>query len=124
MTSAADAFLPVVKPSGPGPLGQASAWVGSHAAIGHLSAWVSWLVPTLMMGLSVLAVVSLYVWSFRHPDLGDEGDDGGSDGGGRGRGNGGRPIPPGPRPDAEPDWWPEFERSFAAYVETRLTRAA
>lgn len=121
MTAVADAFLPLATHVAGGSAGGVSTW---HAPLGHVSAWVAWLVPVLMMGLSVLAVVSLYVWSFRHPDLGDEGDDGGSDGGGRGRGNGGRPIPPGPRPDAEPDWWPEFERSFAAYVDTRLTRTA
>jgi hypothetical protein len=39
-----------------------------------------------------------------------------SDGGGGRDGGSGPPMPKGPAPGAQPDWWPEFERQFAAHV--------
>jgi hypothetical protein len=43
----------------------------------------------------------------------DDSDDGETGGGGWGRG----PSPSSPPPDADPEWWPEFEREFAAYTD-------
>jgi hypothetical protein len=53
----------------------------------------------------------------------DDGGDGGERGGGPDGGGGGTPPGPGPRPEGDPDWWPEFERAFAAHVNGRLTRS-
>jgi hypothetical protein len=54
------------------------------------------------------------VYLAHHLDEPDDDDDR-EDGGGGGR----RPTPPGPRSSPEPDWWPEFERQFAAYMQSR-----
>jgi hypothetical protein len=46
----------------------------------------------------------------------DAGEDGGGGGGSVRRTPHGRPPEP---PGAEPDWWPAFERDFAAYARER-----
>ena len=76
----------------------------------------------------VVTITCLGVWllvrTARRADTGgDDGGDGEESGGGPGGGGGGTPRGPGPRPDGDPDWWPEFERSFAAHVNARLTRS-
>jgi hypothetical protein len=77
--------------------------------------------------LLVLVVTCVGIWLLvrvaSHWDSGD--DDGGDSGGGGNSGGGGGdpPSPPNPQPDAEPEWWPEFERAFAAHVNARLTRS-
>jgi hypothetical protein len=54
-----------------------------------------------------LAIVLLWLHMGNSgPGPGDSDDDSG--GGGR--------RPPEPPPPADPGWWPEFERDFAAYV--------
>jgi hypothetical protein len=54
---------------------------------------------------------------------GDDDEDHGDDGGGGGPP--GRSGPPPPSDDGDPDWWPEFEREFAAYVgDGRIGRGA
>jgi hypothetical protein len=46
-------------------------------------------------------------------------EDDGSDGGGGTRPLRPDPSPPGPPAGADPEWWPSFEREFAAYVSAR-----
>ena len=78
--------------------------------------------PWVIVGVVVFAVL-LAAWVFRllvddSPGAGesDEGEDGGGRGGG-GRGPK-RPRPEDPEPThGDPEWWAEFERQFAAYVE-------
>jgi hypothetical protein len=78
--------------------------------------------------LLVVVITLVGIWLLvRVASQSDSGDDDGGDGGERGGGpdggGGGTPPGPGPRPDGDPDWWPEFERAFAAHVSTRLTRS-
>lgn len=77
--------------------------------------------------LLVLVVTCIGIWLLVRvaTDWGSGDDDGGDGGGGGGSGGGGgdSPSPPDPQPDAEPEWWPEFERAFAAHVSGRLTRS-
>jgi hypothetical protein len=75
----------------------------------------------LVAGLSLLVLLLMAIAILRRPPNGRrDGPDGdsGQDGGGPGpRGRG----PDGPRPGGhELEWWPEFERQFAAYVNDRL----
>lgn len=75
--------------------------------------------------LLVLVVTCLGIWLLLRTAThwGSSDDDGGDAGGGGTGGGGGSPSPRGPQPDGEPDWWPEFERAFAAHVNARLTRS-
>jgi hypothetical protein len=70
------------------------------------------------LSLLVLAGIWVAVHVARHRDEPGDDDSDHDEGGGLRR-----PKPTGPRPDPGPDWWPEFERQFAAYVESRLTRS-
>ena len=73
---------------------------------------------SILLLLVLLGIYVLFLWqAVRRSDGGaDDSDESGSGGGGWGRG----PTPPCPPPDAEPAWWPEFEREFAAYVNGHL----
>jgi hypothetical protein len=76
----------------------------------------------------VVVVCSVGVWllvrTARQPGSGDDDPgDGEERGGGPDGGGGGTPPGPRPRPEGDPDWWPEFERAFAAHVKARLTRS-
>ena len=74
--------------------------------------WIAYLAPSvaaLLGGIWVMVQMARRDGGFGE-DPG-EGDSGG--GGGRG------PRPPDPRPDPDPQWWPEFERQFAAYARSR-----
>jgi hypothetical protein len=81
--------------------GHAPGWVGAVAAVGVVLAFM-------------LCAPWLAARSLRRRRLGDDSDDGDGFGGG---GGGRRPTPPNRPPDADPEWWPEFEREFATYVE-------
>jgi hypothetical protein len=88
----------------------------------HLSGGGGWLgyVPVMSLFVLIVICVALACWSVRGSDGGaDDSDEGGRDGGGWGGG----PTPTCPPPDADPDWWPEFERQFAAYVRDVRARA-
>ena len=81
--------------------------------------WIAYVVPAVLFAGSICASIWLLVWSVRQSDAGEDDDDGGGGGGG----DDGRPPTPPPRPDTDPDWWPEFERQFEAYVRGRLSRS-
>jgi hypothetical protein len=81
----------------------------------HLAGPAGWLayVPVISLLAFAASCVWLAWWSARRSDGGaDDSDEGETGGGGWGRG----PSPTCPPPDADPEWWPEFERQFAAYV--------
>ena len=74
--------------------------------------WIAYLAPSLVAlagGIWIMLHMARH-----HGGSGDDPGDGGGGGGGGGRG----PKPPDPRPEADPHWWPEFERQFAAYVRS------
>jgi hypothetical protein len=75
-------------------------------------AWIGYAILAVL----VLTVVAAGVCCMLMSTRGEDDSEGGSDGNGRGRGGGpGRP----PKPSGpQPVWWPEFERQFAAYVES------
>ena len=78
--------------------------------------------------LLVVAITCAGIWllvrTARRTDAGeDDRGDGEERGGGPDGGGGGMPPGPRPRPDGDPDWWPEFERAFAAHVSARVTRS-
>jgi len=94
------------------------------AAIGRAEGSASWIgvvacaliLLAFMSGIICLAVCSVRGW--KPPGDGSDDDDGGGGGGG-----GGVDLtPPNRSPDADPEWWPEFERQFAAYVKSRRAR--
>lgn len=61
---------------------------------------------TVVLVFFLLLWPALSIWFLRRQDgKDDSGDDGGS--------KTGPPEPPAP---GGPEWWPEFEREFAAYV--------
>jgi hypothetical protein len=69
----------------------------------------------------LLGFAASFVWfawrAARRSDSGaDDSSEGGAGGGGPDRG----PTPRCHPPDADPEWWPEFERQFAAYVHSRV----
>ncbi len=72
--------------------------------------WIAYLAPSVA---AVLGGIWIMVHVARHGRGDDAGESGGDGGGG-----GGSPKPPDPRPRPDPDWWPEFERQFAAYVRS------
>ena len=88
-----------------------------HAASGgvHSAATAAdWsTVVACVLGILLVAAAVVIAYAGRpHRQGGDEDADSGSGGGG-----GGLRGPDGPRPAGEgPEWWPEFERQFAAYV--------
>jgi len=86
--------------------------IGPAAGLAGHGGWVTYL-PVLSLLALVASCVWLAVWSVRRLGGGaDDSDEGETGGGGWGRG----PRPISPPPDADPEWWPEFERQFAAYV--------
>jgi hypothetical protein len=65
----------------------------------------------------VVPLAAVLVLVLGPPEPGGREDDQGDSGGGGGPG-GPPPPSPGPsRPGSGADWWPEFERQFAAYVD-------
>jgi hypothetical protein len=76
---------------------------GSHHPGGPPAAVIAIVIGAVL----TLAIVLLWLHMGNSgPGPGDSDDDSG--GGGR--------RPPEPPPPADPGWWPEFERDFAAYV--------
>jgi hypothetical protein len=70
---------------------------------------------SILLGSVVIVVLSLIgiwivVYIARHFDEPGDGGEGRDGGGGK------SPNPRAPGPSSEPDWWPEFERQFAAYL--------
>jgi hypothetical protein len=88
--------------------------IGLHGLSGSASGPAS--VGYAILALLVLAVLSAGIYYVVLSTRGDDDSEGGSDPDGRGRGGGPGhpPEPSGP----QPAWWPEFERQFAAYVES------
>jgi hypothetical protein len=82
--------------------------------------WLGYASAALVLAVT-LTGIWLLVWSARLANPGGD-DDTERSGGPGGRGPE-TPSPPAPRPDGDPDWWPEFERAFAAYVASRATPA-
>lgn len=89
----------------------------AFATKAHVSSPTPWNYA-LVIGLPV-AVACLHVWLvvriIRSQRSG--GDDTDDDGGGPRK----DPFSPPPMPNQDPEWWPEFERQFAAYVARRPT---
>jgi hypothetical protein len=84
---------------------------------GGLLDYVWLLVP---IGFAV-SCVWLAWWSSRRFTGGAEDwNDGDSGGGGWGRG----PRPKTPPPNSDPEWWPEFERQFAVYLQGHRAQPA
>jgi hypothetical protein len=88
----------------------------------HESGWVAWVV----VGLIAVVVVAGKWWLVMAAQSRTDGEEDSDDGGGglRRHDAGGAPRPPQP-PTAgtDPEWWPEFEREFAAHVARHTTRA-
>jgi hypothetical protein len=78
----------------------------------------------VVAAVPVCACLGLGVWLILEtvrPDPEDDGgdhDDGEGGGGGGGRRGPRRPEPRPSLPD-DPEWWPQFERDFAEYLNTR-----
>ena len=87
---------------------------GRHAS--ESPAWIGYVALVVVLVGFACITVWLAASSVRHRRLG--GDDP-HDGDGR-HGGGPRrdPNPPDRSPDGGPVWWPEFEREFAAYVDS------
>ena len=92
------------------------------AAIGRtdgLASWLGLVSAFLILVVLMAAAVWLAVWAARGWEEGeDDSDDSGGGGGGRGT----DPVPPHRSPDADPEWWLEFERQVAAHVKRRVIR--
>jgi len=99
-----------------------AAVVAVHMAQHEDLGWIGWTVLAVFV-LSVLLVeFGLLVAGFRRSDGDDDPGGGGEGGTGRG-GDGDAPKPPPPPSSGlEPEWWPEFEREFAAHIRRRTTR--
>jgi hypothetical protein len=81
---------------------------GSGVAIGFAVAYV------------LMLVLCLFVFLRSNAPRDDHGTDSGEGGWGGPPGGGRPPVPSSPHGGA--DWWPEFERQFAAYVELSSRR--
>jgi hypothetical protein len=91
--------------------------VRSAASIAHGATAAATWESGLAIGFAflVMACVAAIVVLVPSQPPGDDGDEDGGFGPG-GEGPGPRP-PDAPRePDSDPEWWPEFEQQFAAYV--------
>ncbi|HZE05659.1 MAG TPA: hypothetical protein VE127_10570, partial [Solirubrobacteraceae bacterium] len=80
--------------------------------------WVVYIAISAVLFLFLAGVVFVCVSIIRDTAPRDDDTDEGDGGGGQRRDP---PSPPRPR-DSDPEWWPDFEREFAAYVSRRLTR--
>jgi hypothetical protein len=98
----------------------AVAVVVAQSAPGIPPGWLDYVAPVLLLLAFFVAGLALLVWVASQGAFGDDDSDEEDGGGGWG---GSDPGPPAPRPDAEPEWWPEFERAFAAYASSRLARS-
>src|SRR5690242_17412441 len=99
----------------------AVALTGIHRASAESSpGWVGYMTLIVVLVGFASIVLWLTVASFRHRRLG--GDDPSDGDGRRGGGPEPNPNPPDRSPDSGPVWWPEFERQFAAYVDSRRTK--
>jgi hypothetical protein len=88
---------------------------------GHPAGPVGWAAYAAIAAFLIAymgAVIWFCIWSLRRWRPGDDDAD---EGGGGGSGRRGDPPPPVGPPDCDPEWWPEFERQFAAYVTRQLT---
>ena len=96
------------------------AWMFADVHAGHAAGsnvWIDGVAPAVLLLGFVCSAVWFAIWSVRRADL----HDGGADDGVGNVGREGNSAPPGLSPDRDPEWWPEFERQFAAYVKSRLT---
>ena len=66
-----------------------------------------------VVAICLLAVLVILVMRRGDGPPGADDDNSDEDGGGNDRTGPRRPVPPG---DRDPEWWPRFEREFAAYV--------
>lgn len=75
-------------------------------------------IALVFVGVIVLGCATLIVFAAGRGSSDDDDDGGGGDDR-RGDEGGGPPMPPSPRPQCDPAWWPEFERQFAAHVRAQ-----
>ena len=85
-----------------------------NAHVAGPPSWVMLSIAGFALLACLIAGVLLLVWSARHWQPRDDGDD--DESGGTHRADPPAPITP---PDGDPVWWPEFERQLAAYVAAR-----
>jgi len=102
------------------PMSLAAMFAGAvHAAHGAGSnVWIDGVAPAVLLLGFFCSAVWFAMWSVRGSELPDDGA-GHGDGG---LGRGGISASPVLSPDSSPEWWPEFERQFAAYVKRRRSR--
>jgi hypothetical protein len=89
--------------------------LGGEPAAGSAAPWVVYVTAGLIF--LAIACEAIYIrWMIERGEKGrgNSSDDDGGGGGGIGRGQ--DLIPPKGSPGADPEWWPEFERQFAAQV--------
>jgi hypothetical protein len=91
--------------------------VAAAMQAGHLAGSGSWAMYAVSaLGVWVFSGATLFVyWMIGRWQGGGEGPGGGEGGGGDGGWGRGR-TPPKGSPPMDPEWWPEFERQFAAHV--------
>jgi hypothetical protein len=85
--------------------------------------WIGWAIVAFVVAAAIVGEAWLMLVSSSRSDRGDDSDDGGGGGVRRIEAGDG---PKGPRPpesDSEPDWWPQFEREFAAHTARRPARS-
>jgi hypothetical protein len=96
----------------------ASAAIGGAAHAARSASWIAEVAAGLVV--LVFACGPLYLWLILvhwHRGGGDSDDGQGDDGGGGRRRD---RTPPKGSPNTDPEWWPEFEREFAAHVGCHL----
>ncbi len=90
--------------------------LGHDASRAHGGTGSALVVSVTVLVASLVIGIWMIVYLARHLDEpGDWGEGGDGRGGGRG------PNPRTPGPSSEPDWWPQFERQFAAHVRRSHT---
>jgi hypothetical protein len=83
------------------------------------SSWIACVAPVVLLVGFIFGAPQFGAWLIpRWQRSDDDPDDGDGDGGG---GHGADPTPPTHPPASDPEWWPEFEREFAAHVGSQLT---
>ncbi len=93
----------------------AVALAGTHH-VSQSSAWIGYV--ALVVVLVGFACITLWLAASSVRQRRLDGDDPGDGDGRYGGGSDRDPNPPDRPPDGGPAWWPEFERQFAAHVDS------